>query len=245
MSVPTSDDIRNQPKIDRPDVGASKRPVSDDEKKLIAHRYEVGLRKGESSQDLLESLSAEYGRSTRQIERYIADQREQAPSVATDPILQRKREQHWDDLAKVAGALAFNLRLLHRRDGHGNWLYEIETVRVAMRGDRKGDQVYRLTTPGIVYGGTGRLGYEMVQMYGHKLASEKRLKKVDPILAECLISHLEIPDDCWPDPTNKDWTDFTRMNVNEEAIDALEMAARRRTFEGTTCKVCLPWDVVR
>lgn len=49
-----------------------KRHVSDEDKQAMADYYQAGLKTGKSSEDLLAELEERYGKSSRQIQRYIA-----------------------------------------------------------------------------------------------------------------------------------------------------------------------------
>lgn len=51
---------------------SKKRRVSDEDKQAMANYYQAGLKTGKSSEDLLAELEEQYGKSSRQIQRYIA-----------------------------------------------------------------------------------------------------------------------------------------------------------------------------
>lgn len=51
---------------------SKKRHVSDEDKQAMADYYQAGLKTGKSSEDLLAELEERYGKSSRQIQRYIA-----------------------------------------------------------------------------------------------------------------------------------------------------------------------------
>jgi predicted methyltransferase len=57
----------------------------------------------------------------------------------------------------------------------------------------------------------------------------EKLQKVDRLLASGLIRHLGLD--------IHDWRDLTKNTKGREIIHELELAALRRTFEGT-CEIC-------
>jgi hypothetical protein len=87
------------PRIDRRDVGAVKKPISDEDKKAIRNYYEAGLRIPKASCDLLEDLKGIYGRSTRQIERYIREEREREGASATQSPEVKHEQKSYEETA--------------------------------------------------------------------------------------------------------------------------------------------------
>ena len=89
-----------------------KKPITDEDKWVMAQYVAVGLRTGRRREDLNQELSERYGRSTRQIERYIskvkAIEEEEEPQQAAqhpsaqlaqpDPITIRRIRKHHRDM---------------------------------------------------------------------------------------------------------------------------------------------------
>jgi len=60
---------------------STKKPLGDGDKQTIAEYYEAGLKTGKRSEDLLTELEERYGRSCRQILRYVSKAREVSVST--------------------------------------------------------------------------------------------------------------------------------------------------------------------
>jgi hypothetical protein len=120
-----------------------------------------------------------------------------------DAVIWRR---HWDDLSRAAGVLAENLKVI------GMGIYEID---------------------GSALGGVAE-SWEVRSGYcADELESRIELKRVDGIMASCLISHLGIQ--------VGRWSELKAKTIPEGLIHTLDLAARRRTFEGT-CEICGGWS---
>ena len=144
--------------------------------------------------------------------RLLPDYPELITALQKKPFATAQETKHWDDLARVAGELAKNLWVLLLADEKGTAFYTIE-----------GD---------VIEGGIAEMDIYMEGMWGELFPSTKELNKVDRILAPALISHLGL--------NITDFRDLTTNTMTRDFIVNLELAARRRTFEGT-CDICRGW----
>ena len=108
----------------------TKRPLAAGDKQAMVEYYEAGLKTGRTSDDLLFELEARYGRSTRQVSRYVgaarsARQTAQKTQSPVDAGLQGQTKQDCDltgDVAKAADLPPRELRMLIKK-----WQLELET----------------------------------------------------------------------------------------------------------------------
>lgn len=73
--------------------------LTERQKAKIADRYEKEIAKGRNREEVLEELAEKAGRSTREIERYVSSATEKRK---VEPNILLARQQHWNDLAKMA-----------------------------------------------------------------------------------------------------------------------------------------------
>jgi len=96
-------DRRGDTKWDRGQT--PKQGISEADKVAIAAFYEAECQKGRTSNEVLNELSARYGRVPRQIQRYISDVKgRKEPDYPT-------LERHWEDLRQAAGQIESRIRV--------------------------------------------------------------------------------------------------------------------------------------
>jgi hypothetical protein len=65
---------------------STKKPLGDGDKQTMVEYYEAGLKTGKGSEDLLTELAERYGRSPRQISRYVSEARESRKPYQETPL---------------------------------------------------------------------------------------------------------------------------------------------------------------
>jgi hypothetical protein len=91
---------RRNPRLTSYDTGYKKRRITQKQKQAILDFYEKGLKRGRKSDELLFKLHKQYDRSPRQLQIYIAEERERKPHITT-----RAEIEHWRQLMTLAEAL--------------------------------------------------------------------------------------------------------------------------------------------
>ena len=69
---------------------STKKPLGDGDKQTMVEYYEAGLKTGKRSEDLLTELAERYGRSPRQISRYVSEARESGKPYQETPHKQEE-----------------------------------------------------------------------------------------------------------------------------------------------------------
>lgn len=104
-------DRRQQTKWDRGESPNS--PITDADKIAIGATYKAELKKGQPSEYVVEELGKRYGRSTRQIYRYISEVSNWGPTTGD------AADRHWEDLRQTAGQITSRIKV--GTDEEGRW----------------------------------------------------------------------------------------------------------------------------
>lgn len=195
--------------------------------------YELIL-KGYSNREIMEEYTHLYEIGQlkfplRGDQRFIKDRRKELEAASevlqqhvkkkVDPIISKRREEHFDRIADVATLLLAN---------------DLDSVTEnPTREDQFG--IFKYT---IWHGGSG-LGItheQLSQLLDQNIESVSDQPN-DAYDLDCLLSHLK--DEC-PQIKSKGFGNFVKENPYK-LIEALRIFIRRKTFKGT-CPVCKDWQ---
>jgi hypothetical protein len=204
-----------EPKPDRKNAGEPEgRPLGPEERKALADYYEAGLRIGITSDDLLIELEKRFGKSARQNQRYIKEQRE-----LRETSRRRRLLQHFEDLALTASILARNANCLLNWEGSYEENWGDVVIGVQPREPyRPGVLIFR-PRPEDPYAGV-RDPPTMANEYS----------------ATCLLAHFN---DGYAHLEVEDWKSITIQTVNKDVVDALQSLAKPMSLKAVQeCPEC-------
>lgn len=77
----------------------------------------------------------------------------------------------------------------------------------------------------------------------HDAPDELELEPTDPLLLDCLVTHLqsEYKDESSEIQKLKSWRGLTRRDIPDRLMEILGIVSNRGTFVGT-CSICESWD---
>jgi len=180
--------------------------VTDQQKRDMVRYLEAGLAVHRKRDDLLRELAEAFGKSNRQIERYV-----ETIGRQTQRRVAGAREKHNRELAWIAGILRDNAaKLLNFSGTPANLGGIIEDYAIV----------------GAIRRMTYIIGIGSLNPLIDYFAPEK-VWYVDAPAAVCLLAHLNQE---FPEIKVDDWWAVKKENITPELMDALQSLAERQSF---------------